>query len=90
MNERVVTKTDNLPPPLVSLDQLKIDFAHLETELAALEAFEILGEIWGRLSAFRSACPQDPFLMGLTAYLENQFVAAALVLTIQAELPTRP
>lgn len=37
----MVDKTDNLPPPLVTPDQLKIDFAHLEAELAALEASEI-------------------------------------------------
>jgi hypothetical protein len=70
------------------------DFAYLDPSCDPPEhyfaAFEMLGEVWGRLSAFRSACPQDPFLMGLTAYLENQFVAAAFVLTIQAELRTRP
>lgn len=40
MTDRTVDKTDNLPPPLVTLDQLKRDFPHLETELAALEARE--------------------------------------------------
>src|SRR4051812_20993781 len=41
MNERVIAPTDNLPPPLITPDQLKRDFAHLEAELAALEAVEI-------------------------------------------------
>jgi hypothetical protein len=63
------------------------DFAHLDPSCDPpehyLAAFEMLADIWGQLSAFRSACPQDQFLMGLTTYLENQLVAAGLVLTIQ-------
>jgi hypothetical protein len=70
------------------------NFVHLDPSCDPPEryfaALEMFGDIWGRLNTFRSACPQDPFLLGLTAYLENQFVAAALVLTIQAELPTCP
>lgn len=40
MNERVITKADNLPPPLVTLDQLKKDYSPLEQELITLEATE--------------------------------------------------
>ena len=69
------------------------DFAHLDPSCdppaAYLAAFEMLGDIWDQLRTFRSACPQDPFLMGLTAHLENQFVAAGLVLTIQVDLLSR-
>ena len=43
----------------------------------------------GQLRTFRSACTQDQFLTDLTDHLENQLVAAGLVLTIQAELLAR-
>jgi hypothetical protein len=33
---RAVTTADNVPPPLVTLDQLKIDFAHVEKAVADL------------------------------------------------------
>ena len=73
--------------------ELHFDFAHLDPSCDPpehyLAAFEMLEDIWGQLRAFRSACPQDQFLLGLTAYLEHQFVAAALVLTLQIELSTR-
>jgi hypothetical protein len=69
------------------------DFVHLDPSCDPpehyLAAFEVLGDIWGQLQVLRSACPQDQFLTGLTVYLENQLVAAGLVLTIQAELLTR-
>jgi len=74
--------------------ELPFDFVHLDPSCDPpehyLAAFEMLEKIWGQLRAFRSACPQDQFLAGLTAYLENQLVAAGLVLTIQAELLARP
>ena len=70
-----------------------LDFVHLDPSCDPPEryiaAFEMLGEIWGQLCTFRSACPQDQFLTDLTTYLENQLVAAGLVLTIQAELLAR-
>jgi len=70
------------------------DFPHLDPSCDPpepyLAAFEMLGDIWGELRAFRSSCPQDEFLKDLTAYLENQVVAAGLVLTIQVELLSHP
>jgi hypothetical protein len=35
---RKVEKTDNIPPPLVTLDQLKKDFGHIVKEVVELEA----------------------------------------------------
>lgn len=35
---RIVATTDNIRPPLVTLDQLKIDFAHVEKAVLQLEA----------------------------------------------------
>jgi hypothetical protein len=35
---RTVATTDNLRPPLLTLDQLKVDFAHVEKAVAELEA----------------------------------------------------
>lgn len=35
---RTVEKNDNLPPPLLTLDQLKADFAHIDKAVAELEA----------------------------------------------------
>ena len=73
--------------------ELPFDFVHLDPSCDPpehyLAAFEVLGDIWEQLQVLASACPQDPFLTGLTAYLENQLVAAGLVLTIQIELLTR-
>ena len=69
------------------------DFVHLDPSCDPPEhyllAFEVLEDIWGQLQVLRSACPQDPFLTGLTVYLENQLVAAGLVLRMQAELLDR-
>ena len=69
-------------------------FVHLDPSCdppeVYLSAFEVLGDIWGQLQVLRSACPQDQFLTGLIVYLENQLVAAGLVLTIQTELLARP
>lgn len=36
-SNRTVDKDDNLPPPLLTLDQLKVDFAHVEKAVAELE-----------------------------------------------------
>ena len=69
------------------------DFVHLDPSCDPpehyLAAFEVFGDIWDQLQVLRSACLQDPFLTGLTVYLESQLVAAGLVLTIQIELLTR-
>jgi hypothetical protein len=71
----------------------RFDFAHLDPSCDPPEqyraAFEVLADMWCQLRAFRSACPQDEFLTDLTAHLENQLVAAGLVLTIQVELLSR-
>jgi len=40
MTERAITPKDNQRPPIVTAESLKADYAHLETELAALEAIE--------------------------------------------------
>lgn len=37
MTDRAITPKDNLPPPIVTLDSLRSDFAYLETEVAELE-----------------------------------------------------
>ena len=70
--------------------KLPFDFVHLDPACDPpehyLAAFEMLGDIWGQLRAFRSACPQDEFLRDLTAHLEDRLVAAGLVLVIQVEL----
>ena len=74
--------------------KLPFDFVHLDPSCDPpehyLAAFEMLGDIWGQLRAFRSAGPQDEFLKDLTAYLENQLIAAGLVLAIQVELLSGP
>ena len=66
------------------------DFAHLDPSRDPPElyraAFDVLGDILGKLRAFRSGCEEDQFLTALTAHLENQLVAAGLVLAIQVEL----
>ena len=65
------------------------DFAHLDPSCDPPEpyvtAFEVLMNNWCQLHAFRSAIPQDALLTDLIIYLENQLVAAGLVLTIQVE-----
>jgi len=38
--ERAITSKDNLPPAIVTLEDLRRDFAYLETELSALENLE--------------------------------------------------
>jgi hypothetical protein len=64
-------------------------FAHLDPSCDPPEhyvaAFEVLTNSWCQLHAFRSTCPQDAFLTDLIVYLENQLVAAGVVLTLQVE-----
>lgn len=38
--ERAITPKDNQRPPIVTAESLKLDYAHLETEITALEATE--------------------------------------------------
>ena len=70
--------------------QPPFDFAHLDPSCDPpglyVAAFEMLADIWGQLRRFRSSCRQDEFLTDLTAHLENQFVVAGLVLSIQVEV----
>lgn len=72
--------------------QSPFDFTHLDPSCDPPEqyvaAFELLVSLWCQLRAFRSACPQDEFLTRFTAQLENQLVAAGIVLAIQVELLT--
>ena len=69
---------------------MEIGFAERMARLGTETAFEVLANIWCQLSIFQSACPQDAFLSDLTAHLENQLVAAGLVLAIQVERLSRP
>ena len=74
--------------------ELPFEFVHLDPSCDPpeqyLAAFEVLANIWCQLSIFQSACPQDAFLSDPTAHLENQLVAAGLVLAIQVERLSRP
>jgi hypothetical protein len=74
--------------------ELFFEFVHLDPSCDPpehyLAAFEMLGDIWGQLHAFRSACPKDEFLSELITHLENQLAAAGLVLTIKIEILSRP
>ena len=74
--------------------QPPFDFTHLDPSCDPPEhyvaAFEVLTNSWRQMRAFRSAWPTDAFLMDLFVYFENQLVAAGLVVTIQAEVLSRP
>jgi hypothetical protein len=69
------------------------DFAHLDPSLDPPEldiaAFDLLCELWDRLRTFRSSCPQDKFLSLLLVHLENQVVAAGLVLSFEINADAR-
>lgn len=66
------------------------DFAHLDPSLDPpelhLAAFDLLCELWDRLRTFRCSCLQDTSLSLLILQLENQVVAAGLVLLIKMEV----
>ena len=70
-----------------------LDFVHLDQSCDPPEqyqaALELLADLWGQLRVFRSECPQDAFLVALTANLENQLVAAGLILQVQVDLLSR-
>ena len=52
-------------------------------------AFELLCGLWGKLRAFRLRCEADELLLALFRQLENQVVAAGLLLSIEAERRSR-
>jgi hypothetical protein len=69
--------------------QLPLDFTHLDPSCdppeAYREAFELFGEIWGGLRAFRAARANDDILRQLMQHLENQTLAAGVILSVQIE-----
>ena len=71
-----------------------LDFVHLDPSCDPpepyLAALELLADLWGQLRAFRSGCPQDGFLVALTSRLENQLIAAGLILQVKVDLLSRP
>jgi|tagenome__1003787_1003787.scaffolds.fasta_scaffold20976337_4 hypothetical protein len=66
------------------------DFAHLDPSRDPPEnyrlAYELFCEIWSRLRLFRSSHLADEFLAELLANLENQVLAAGLLLAIKIEV----
>jgi hypothetical protein len=46
-------------------------------------AFELFCGIWGKLRAFRLGCEADELLLALVRDLENQVVAAGLLLSMR-------
>ena len=70
--------------------QPPFDFVHLDPSRDAPEvygaAFDLLCEFWARLRAFRSSCQEEEFLVQLTSCVENQVIAAAVLLVIKVEV----
>ena len=70
--------------------QPSFDFGHLDTSRDPPEvygaALDLLCEFWARLRTFRSSCHEEEFLIQLTSGVENQVIAAALLLVIKVEL----
>jgi hypothetical protein len=66
------------------------EFAHLDPSCDPPEryraAFDLFCEIWNRLRLFRSSHLEDQFLVELLTHLENQLLAAGLVLAIKIEI----
>jgi hypothetical protein len=50
------------------------------------DLFDLLGELWVRVHAFRTANKGDRLLGELVAHLQNQLVSAALVLSIKVSM----
>jgi hypothetical protein len=50
---------------------------------------ELFAEVWGRLEVFRGASDQDDVIGELVAHVQKQLIAAAVVLSVQADLQTR-
>ena len=70
--------------------QPPFDFVHLDPSRDPPEvygaAFDLLCEFWARLRTFRSSCHEDEFLVQLTSGVENQVIAAGVLLVIKLEL----
>ena len=70
--------------------QPPFDFVHLDPSRDAPEvygaALDLLCEFWDRLRTFRSSCHEDEFLVQLTSCVENQVIAAGVLLVIKVEL----
>jgi hypothetical protein len=66
------------------------EFAHLDPSCDPPErcraAFDLFCEIWNRLRLFRSSHLEDQFLVELLTHMENQLLAAGLVLAIKIEI----
>ena len=66
------------------------DFPHLDPSQDLPElygsAFDLLCELWARLRTFQSSCLEEKFLVQLTSCLENQVMAAGVLLTIKVDL----
>ena len=69
---------------------LPFDFAYLDPSRDPPEpyrdAFDLLCELWDQLHVFRASYREDAFLSALFLHLENQLVAAGLVLWIKIEV----
>ena len=66
------------------------DFVHLDPSRDPPEvygaALDLLCEFWARLRTFRSSCHEEEFLVQLTSCVENQVIAAGVLLVIKVEL----
>jgi hypothetical protein len=66
------------------------DFPHLDPsqDLSELygSAFDLLCDLWARLRAFQSSCLEEEFLVQLISCLENQVMAAGVLLAIKVDL----
>jgi hypothetical protein len=66
------------------------DFPHLDPSQDLPElygsAFDLLCECWTRLRTFQSSCLEEEFLVQLISCLENQVMAAGVLLAIKVDL----
>jgi hypothetical protein len=66
------------------------DFVHLDPSQDPPEiygaAFDLLYDLWTQLSAFRSSCHEEEFLVQLTSCIEKQVIAAGVLLIIKVEV----
>jgi hypothetical protein len=72
--------------------QPPFDFVHLDPSRDPPEvygvALDLLCEFWTRLRTFRSSCHGDEFLVQSISCVENQVIAAGVLLVIKVELLT--
>ena len=70
------------------------EFAHLDPSRDPPEhyraAFDLFCEFWSRLRLFRSLHLADDFLAEVLAHLENQLLAAGLLLAIKIKIDAEP